>query len=411
MNIRAHQIRLDPSAEQAVYFARACGVARFAYNWALAEWTRQYKAGEKPNEAKLRRQLNAAKAEVFPWMAEVTKCAPQVAIKNLGKAFDHFFRRVALANGGAAKKKAKLGYPQFKRKGVRDSFRADNGPTDRHSHAVQVVGRTVKLPRCGVVKMREALRFEGRVISATVRRMGDGWYVSLQVETEQVLKAVEDRGAVGVDLGINTLATFSDGGVAHAIKPHRAAHKRIVRLSRSLSRKRKGSANRAKAKARLARLHLRVANVRKDGLHKLTTTLATNYSTIGIEDLNVSGMLKNGKLARAIADAGFFEFRRQLKYKAAMTGAQVIVIDRFYPSSKTCSACGAIHAITLADRVIECDFGLKMDRDLNAAINIRRQSLAQQSVERKALAVASATVKPASVKQKKSGLRSNVQTT
>ena len=403
MIVRVHKIRLDPTPEQAKYFARACGVARFAYNWALAEWTRQHKEGGKPNEAALRKQLNSIKAVEFPWMAEVTKCAPQVAIKNVGLAFDHFFRRVKLGK--------KPGYPRFKRKGIRDSFRADNGPVNASSHAVQVVGRTVKLPRCGVVRMREELRFAGRVLGATVSRMADGWYVALSVETEERLKAAEDRGAVGVDLGIKTLATFSDGGGAPALKPHRAEHKRIVRLSRSLSRKQKGSANRAKAKAKLARLHLRIANVRKDAVHKLTTNLATNYSTIGIEDLNVSGMLKNGKLARAIADAGFFEFRRQLEYKAAMTGAQVIVVDRFYPSSKTCSACGAIHAITLGERVIECGCGLKMDRDLNAAINIRRQALAQQSVERKALAGASATVKPASVKQKKSGLHSNVQTT
>jgi putative transposase len=401
--VRVHKIRLNPTTEQAKYFARACGVARFAYNWALAEWTRQHKEGGKPNEAALRKQLNSIKAVEFPWMAEVTKCAPQVAIKNVGLAFNHFFRRVKLGK--------KPGYPRFKRKGIRDSFRADNGPVNASSHAVQVVGRTVKLPRCGVVRMREELRLAGRVLGASVSRMADGWYVALSVETEERLKSAEDRGAVGVDLGIKALATFSDGGGAPALKPHRAEHKRIVRLSRSLSRKQKGSTNRAKAKAKLARLHLRIANVRKDAMHKLTTNLATNYSTIGIEDLNVSGMLKNAKLARAIADAGFFEFRRQLEYKAAMTGAQVIVVDRFYPSSKTCSACGAIHAITLGGRVIECGCGLKMDRDLNAAINIRRQALAQQSVERKALAGASVTVKPASGKQKKSRLHSNVQTT
>ena len=400
--IRVHRIRLDPTATQGVYFARACGVSRFAYNWALAEWKRQYEAGGKPNEAALRKQLNAIKAAEFPWMAEVTKCAPQTAIKNVGLAFEHFFRRVKLGQ--------KPGYPRFKRKGIRDSFRADNGPADATSHAVEVTGKAVKLPRCGVVRMREALRFAGRVKSATVSRMADGWYVALAVETEDRLTAKQDRGAVGVDLGVTTLATFSDGTTEPALKPHRAEHKRIVRLSRSLARKRKGSANRAKAKAKLARLHLRIANVRKDALHKLTTTLATNYSTIGIEDLNVSGMLRNGSLARSIADAGFSEFRRQLEYKAVMTGAQVIVIDRFYPSSKTCSGCGTIHEITLRDRVLSCDCGLKMNRDLNAAINIRRQALALQSVERKALAGASASVKPVSVKQKKRDVHRNVQT-
>jgi putative transposase len=400
--IRVHKIRLDPTAAQAVYFARACGTARFAYNWALAEWKRQYEVGGKPNEGALRKQLNAIKAAEFPWMAEVTKCAPQTAIKNVGLAFEHFFRRVKLGQ--------KPGYPRFKRKGVRDSFRADNGPENVTSHAVQVVDKTVKLPRCGVVRMREALRLTGRVLSATVSRMADGWYVSLSVETEDRLHAQADGGAVGVDLGVKTLATFSDGTVAPALKPHRAEHKRMVRLSRSLARKQKGSANRGKAKAKLARLHLRIANVRKDALHKLTTKLATNYSTIGIEDLNVAGMLRNGSLARSIADAGFSEFRRQLEYKAAMTGAQVIAIDRFYPSSKACSGCAMIHAITLRDRVMSCSCGLTMDRDLNAAVNIRRQALALQSVERKALAGASAPVKLASVKQKKHDLDRNVQT-
>jgi len=400
--IRVHKIRLDPNAAQAVYFARACGIAHFAYNWALAEWKRQYEAGEKPHEAALRKQLNSIKATEFPWMAEVTKCAPQVAIKNVGIAFQRFFENVKAGR--------KPGYPRFKRKGIRDSFRADNGPTTATSHALQVDGKTVKLPRCGFVRMRETLRFSGRVLAATVSRMADGWYVALTVETEERLTANSDRGAVGIDLGIKTLATLSDGGIAPALKPHRAQHKRMVRLSRSLARKQKGSANRAKAKTKLARLHLRIANVRKDALHKLTTKLAANYSTVGIEDLNVAGMLRNGSLARSIADAGFGEFRRQLDYKAAMTGAQVIVIDRWFPSSKTCSECGAIHEITLRDRVIDCGCGLKMDRDLNAAINIRREALALQSVERKALAGASASVKPASMKQKKIALHRNVQT-
>ncbi len=393
---RVHKIRLDPTAAQAVYFARACGTARFAYNWALAEWKREYEAGGKPSEMALRKKLNAIKAEQFPWMAEVTKVAPQQAIKNLGTAFQHFFRRVKLGQ--------KPGYPWFKRKGVRDSFRADNGPTDASSHAVEVKGASVKLPRCGVVRMREELRFAGRVLAATVSRAADGWYVALLVDTEDRLSAVADRGAVGVDLGVATLATLSTGETVAALKPHRAAHQRLVRLSRSLSRKKKGSANRTRAKAKLARLHLRIANVRKDALHKLTTKLATEFSTIGIEDLNVSGMLRNRCLARSIADSGFAEFRRQLEYKAAMTGAQVLVVDRFFPSSKTCSACGTLHDMPLGNRRMRCDCGLEMDRDLNAALNIRRQALALQPVESEALADASASVKPHSAKQETEGV-------
>jgi putative transposase len=375
---RVHKIKLDPTQAQAVYFARACGTARFAYNWALAEWKREYEAGGKPSEIGLRKKLNVIKATEFPWMLEVSKTAPQQAIKNLGTAFQHFFRRVKMGQ--------KPGYPTFKRKGVRDSFRADNGPLDSASHAVVVEGRTVKLPRCGVVRMRESLRFDGRVLSAIVSRAADGWYVALLVDTADCLMRQADHGVVGVDLGVATLATLSTGVTVPALKPHRAVHKRLVRLSRSLSRKQKGSRNRAKAKIKLARLHQRIGNVRKDALHKLTTMLATEFTTIGIEDLNVAGMLRNRCLARSIADSGFAEFRRQLEYKATMTGAKVFVADRFFPSSKTCSDCGTVHDMPLSSRRMVCECGYDMDRDINAAINLWRQAMAHQSVERKALA-------------------------
>ena len=363
---RAHKIKLNPTKSQAIYFARACGVARFSYNWALAQWKEQYEAGGKPSEISLRKELNSLKATDFPWMAEVTKCAPQQAIKNLGTAFQNFFRRV--------KQGGKPGYPKFKKKGVRDSFRADNGPQQAGANAVEVSGKTVKLPRCGVVRMQEELRFSGQVVSATVSRMADGWYVTLLVDTTDCLSGPLHRGTVGVDLGIKELATLSTGEVVPALKPHRAAHARLVRLSRSLSRKQKGSSNRAKAKAKLARLHQRIANTRIDALHKLTTKLATEFDTIGIEDLNVSGMLRNRHLARSIADAGFAEFRRQLEYKSVMTGARVVVIDRFFPSSKTCHSCGTIHDMKLSDRLMVCDCGMVLDRDLNAAMNLKNKA-------------------------------------
>lgn len=391
---RVHKIRLDPTAVQEEYFRRACGVARFAFNWALAEWKSEYEAGGKPNEAALRKRLNAIKGEQFPWMSEVTKVAPQNAIKNVGVAFQNFFRRV--------KQGGKPGYPRFKKKGLHDSFRADNGPQNSESHAVECVGRTIKLPRCGVVRMREELRFSGRTLAATVSRMADGWYVAVLVDTTDCLSGPLDRGVVGVDLGIKEFATLSTGEVVPALKPHRAAHQRLVRLSRSLSRKQKGSSNRAKAKTKLAKLHQRISNIRTDALHKLTTKLATEFDTIAIEDLNVSGMLRNRHLARSIADAGFSEFRRQLEYKALMTGAHVHVVDRFFPSSKTCHSCGTIHPMKLSDRIMVCDCGNVMDRDLNAAMNLKNNAASSavsacgeegSGFDRKI------KVKPASVKQ------------
>ncbi len=363
---RAHKIKLDPTKAQADYFARACGTARFAYNWALAEWKKEYEAGGKPSEISLRKKLNSIKDTEYPWMSEVTKCAPQQAIKNVGTAFQNFFCRV--------KQGGKPGYPRFKKKGLRDSFRADNGPQTKGANAVDVVAQSVKLPKCGVVKMREPLRLSGQVVSATVSKMADGWYVTLLVDTTDVLSGRLGGGTVGVDLGIKEFATLSDGTVVSALKPHRAAHARLVRLSRSLSRKKKGSANRAKAKTKLARLHQRIANVRIDALHKLTHKLATEFDTIAIEDLNVRGMMANRCLARSIADAGFAQLRRQLEYKSMMTGAKVVVVDRFFPSSKTCSSCATIHPMKLGDRVMVCDCGNVMDRDLNAAMNLKNKA-------------------------------------
>jgi putative transposase len=355
--ILAHKIALDPNDRQATYFARACGTARFAYNWALGEWRRQYKEGGKPSEAALRRQLNEVKREQFPWMLEVTKVAPQQAIKNLGSAFKRFF---------AAQGK----YPQFKKKGVHDSFRADNGP-----ETFKFDGRRIKLPIIGWVWLGEPLRFVGRAVSATVSRVADRWFVSVQVEIEPKISIPENQGAaVGVDLGVKALATLSDGSVFEGPKALRYYLAKLKRLSRSLSRKVKGSANRRNAKAMLARLHARISNIRKDALHKLTTDIACRFQIVGIEDLNVRGMMANEKLARSIADMGFHEFRRQLDYKVKMHGGIVVAAPRFYPSSKTCSACGhVVSTLPLSVREWTCPAcGVLHDRDRNAAVNLER---------------------------------------
>jgi putative transposase len=390
--IIAHKIALDPNAAQESYFARACGTARFAYNWALAEWKRQYLAGEKPSEASLRRKLNSLKDEQFPWMREVTKNAPQQAIKNLGAAFKNFF-----AGTGQ--------YPQFKKKGQHDSFRADNGPDKDHPNAVEVDGKRVKLPVIGWVKMREPLRFCARVKSAVVSRTADRWFVSLSVEIEHVPPIRENQAVVGVDLGIKALATLSDDAPpVESPKALRRNLKKLKRLSRSLSRKVKGSANRRKAKVKIARLHARIANVRGDALHKLTTDLVRRFDIIGIEDLNVRGMMANGHLARAVADVGMSEFGRQLTYKAAMTGASIVVADRWFPSSKTCADCGHVHAgLTLSDREWVCEeCGVIHDRDRNAAINLMKfaaSSAVTACGEEGSDVGPVAAVKPASAKQ------------
>jgi putative transposase len=357
----SHKIALDPNNVQRSYFVRAAGVSRFSYNWALAEWQRQYEAHKvdsslpKPSEAALRRQINDIKREQFPWMLEVTKNAPQMAIIQLGAAFKNFF-------AGRAK------YPKFRKKGQHDRFSLTN---DKFT----VDGCRIRIPKLGWVRMRESLRFEGKIMSATISRVADRWFVSITVDTENNshLPKAENQGVVGVDLGVSTFATLSTGEKVEGPKAHKALLDRLKRLSRNLSRKQKGSANRHKAKVKLARLHARIANIRLDAVHKLTSDLTRRFHTIAIENLNVRGMLKNRHLSRSIMDMSFFEFRRQLEYKAAMRGGVVVVADRFYPSSKTCSDCGhKVEALPLSVREWACpDCGVLHDRDVNAAINLK----------------------------------------
>jgi putative transposase len=351
----AHKIALDPNTAQRLYFARAAGTARFAYNWALAEWQKQYKAAGEPNEVALCRQLNAIKREQFPWMYDVTKCAAQNAIIDLGMAFRAFFE-----------KRGK--YPRFKKK-ERASFCAAD-----EAGAFRTDGKCVKLPVVGWIRMREEVRFVGPLKRATVSCEAGRWFVSLLVETPEPAIQVPPLDVVGVDLGITTLATLSTGEAITGPKAHKRFLGRLRRLNKSLSRKRRGSHNSRKAKAKLGRLHARIGNIRKDATHKLTTRLAKTYRRIGIEDLNVRGMAANRCLARSIMDGGFFELRRQLTYKAKLYGSQIVVAGHFEPSSKTCSCCGVIkETLALAERTFRCDdCEFEAGRDHNAALNLAR---------------------------------------
>lgn len=388
----AHKIALNPNNKQATYFAQAAGTARFAYNWALAEWQSQYEAWKadntltKPTHFALNRQLNAIKREQFPWMMEVTKNAPQKAIHQLGDAFKNFF-------AGRAK------YPTFRKKGAHDRFSIDNT-------VFRVEGSRIRIPKLGWVRMRESLRFSGKIMSATISRVADRWYVSITVDVSDLshLPKAENQGAVGVDLGVSALATLSTGEVIKGQKALKQQLKKLQRLSRRLSRKKKGSANRKKAQTKLARLYARISNIRKDALHKLTSELTTRYHTIGIENLNIKGMVKNRRLARSIADMGFFEFRRQLEYKADMRGGTVVIADRWFPSSKLCSVCGTKNeTLKLSDRIWTCSCcQTTHDRDVNAGVNLRNyavSSTVSACGEGGAGPSHMTSVKPSSVKQ------------
>jgi putative transposase len=385
---RTHKIALDPTSSQVGYFRRACGVARFTYNWGLAEWKRKYAEGQKPSGAALKKQFNALRHVDFPWSGEVLRDATAQPFANLQRAYQNFF--------------AKRGkYPTFKKKGRHDSFYIAN---DKFS----VEGAKIRIPHIGWVRMHEALRFEGRIQSAVVSRTAHRWFVAIAVEVPDQLITRENQAVVGVDLGIKALATLSTGEFILAPKPLKASLEKLRRLSRLVARKKKGSANRAKAIRRLSRLHYRIACVRNDALHKLTTGLVARFGTVVIEDLNVKGMVKNHCLARAISDLGFGEFRRQLEYKAPSKGVRIVVADRWYPSSKTCADCGfVVDILPLSVREWACpECGVVHDRDVNAAINLEKLGRATPEVtpvERKTLARVSARVKSSSKKQEPTG--------
>lgn len=383
---RGFKTKLDPNRAQIEYFAKACGTARFSYNWGLDEWNKQYKDHQDdpnlpvPNEAALRRQLNSIKREQYPWMLEVSKCAAQYAIKDLGKAFNNFF-----------KNPKHFGYPKYKKKFVNDSFTLS-------SDHFKVEGSRIRIPLLGWVRMHEPLRFENaKLLFATISRQADGWYVSFQLELSDLkhLKPAKNQGAVGVDLGINKMATLSDSKVFEAPKPLGRYLKKLKRVQKKFSRAKSGSNNRKKLAKAVARLHQKIANIRKDALHKVTHYISSNYNKVVIENLHVTGMLKNHKLARSIADIGFWEFRRQLEYKVVQRGGELVVADRWYPSSKLCRFCLKKNdGLTLSDRSWICPHcGQQIqDRDLNAAINLCRYPT--QAGDRKVQSESSADLAP-----------------
>jgi putative transposase len=321
----------------------------------------------------LHRELNALKQSELAWMYDVSKCAPQEALRHLDTAFAHFFRRCALQRDGKLRG-GKVGYPQRKtKKHGLGSFRLTG--------SMVVFSDAIQLPRLGRLRLKEHgyLPTKGvKVLSATVSEQGGHWYVSVQVEQEQAVP-VNTGPVVGVDLGVKSLATLSDGTVIPNPKPLKRRLKKLRRLHRAVSRKHKGGKNRRKAARKLAKQYRTVANQRANTLHQVTTRLAKTKAVIVIEDLHVAGMLKNHHLAQAIADVGFAELRRQLTYKAAWYGSRVVLADRWEPSSKTCSGCGWVDDnLDLSDRVFVCrnparpDCGLVLDRDLNAASNLSK---------------------------------------
>lgn len=379
--IQAYRYALDNTPADERHFWSHAGASRFAWNWGLARCKERYEAEGKWYTAFDLGKLWNAEKKANPdlaWWSENSKWVYETAFRDLERALKDFIK-----SKKGERKGRRLGFPRFKKRGkCRDSFRLCGG--DRASCS----GNTVKLPKLGTIRTHEstrklARRLENgtaRIVSATVSRTAQRWFVSFTVEVERAVPERHARpgSAVGVDLGVKTLLTGVDdtGNVitVDGPKPLRASLRKLRRASRAHSRKAKGSANRRKSAARLARIHARVANVRADALHKATSPLAARHETVVAEDLNVVGLVRNRKMARAILDQGLGEARRMLGYKTTWSGGRLIPAGRFYPSSKICSSCGAVKAkLALKDRVFVCEVptcGLVIDRDVNAAVNL-----------------------------------------
>jgi len=365
---RGHVIRLDPTHKQRDALVRAAGVSRFVYNWALSEWNQQYKAGGKPTAANLKLQFNRVKREQFPWVMESPRDANSQPFVDLGRAFSNFF-----ASHSGRRKGPKIGYPTFRKRGKHDSFYVAN---DKFSVRRRGKRGVVRLPVIGDVRMMETLRYPGRILSGRVYRQADQWFIAINVVANvRVEDHAHERAIIGVDLGLKTAVMPSRGEPIDSPKPLRAALQKLKRANRKLHRRKKGGQNRRKAQMQMARIHMKVANVRRDFWNKVTTRIIRENQTVVIEDLTMAFMLRNRKLARAASDVAPGMFRPRLLYKALVYGSEVVVANRFYPSTQRCSSCGNIKSgdrkVKLGDEEYLCDeCGVVEDRDRNAALSL-----------------------------------------
>lgn len=370
--IRTYRTELDPTKAQIAVMEQTCRAVRYVYNAALEQRIMLYRQwGVSISEFTQGAELTIARDEI-PWLSETSRSSQNAALQNLNRAYGSFFRRVK-AGADAA------GFPRFK------SRHGDQG--FKFFTSTVVTDRSISLPRVGVVRLKERGYLPTgsiKIKSGSVKLRAGRWFVTITVEEFGPIRT-SDGPAIGVDFGVKALATCSNGAVFENPRALETEQKKIRRLQRKLERQRKtaGTANIAKTKAKIAKLHMRVANVRSNALHEVSHYVTANRrpAAVAIEDLNVSGMLRNGKLARVISDVGFAELRRQIEYKADWYGVEVVTADRFYPSSKTCSECGAVkQKLGLSERTFRCgECGSVMDRDMNAAKNLEKLTTANHA--------------------------------
>jgi putative transposase len=356
--IKAHKIRLNPTSSQRVYFYRGAGVARFAWNWALEEYQRRKAAGEEIDWNEIKKAFRAKISTEFSFVREVTKCAAEQAINDLRQAINTYYQ---------TKKnhpKSKVKFPGRRRRSRKvGGFGLNN---DKFSTS----GRVVRVPKLGDVNMAETVRFNGKVLSGRIKEEGGNWHLIVTVEVEATIQPVASpRRSVGIDFGLSTFATLSNGEKSETQAPYRRAERKLKRLQRGLARKQKGSNNRKKWKLKVARAHARIANLRKDFLHKFTTKVANAFSIVCVEDLSLRGWI--ALAGKSTHDAGVGKAIAQLEYKSKERGGMMQKVGRFFPSSKRCHCCGYVNQeLRLSDRSWKCpQCGVEHDRDRNASIN------------------------------------------
>ena len=375
----SHKIELKPNNKAKTHFRKAFGCARFAYNWALAQWQENYKRGIKKNISDLSKEFNAIKRSQYPFVWEVSKYATQNSFRNLDNAFKKYFSDL---------KKGKVSYPKLKKK------KDNQGSYYIGGDSIDIKdNKYLKIPKLGLVKMREKLRFDGKINNVVISQKADKFFASFSMEItrqeyERTHKAIkENRTSVGIDLGISNFATLSNGLVIKSPKPLAKLTRLLAKRQRQLNKKQhpktkgealkgvKKSNNYIKASTKLSKLHTKIANIRLDFLHKFTSHLVRNYDNISLETLSTKNMMKNHKLAKSLSDVSLSKFNEILEYKAKYNGVSIIRADRFYPSSKTCSHCGSVKSkLSLSQRTFTCDkCGFTIDRDLNASINLHKQ--------------------------------------
>lgn len=360
--LKAYKFRLYPNEEQRIYLAKTFGCTRFVYNRMLAERIKSYEENKDLDIKAMKYPTPAQYKKEFPWLKEVDSLALANAQMNLNKAYKNFF------------KDKSIGFPKFKKKTNTNKYTTNN-----QKGTVYIENSYIKLPKLkSMIKIKQHRQFNGLIKSCTMSQVPSGkYYISISVDTE-IIKLPETDNKIGVDLGVKEFAITSDEEFFSNPKHLKKSEKRLAKLQKDLSRKQKGSNNRKKAKTKVAKIHEKIANQRKDMLHKVSTQLINENQVIVIEDLKVSNMIKNHKLAKSITDASWSEFRRMLEYKAKWYGREIIIAPSNYASSQLCSNCGNQSSQTkdLSCRTYICPVcGMIMDRDINASKNLLKLAM------------------------------------